>query len=234
MRKRSGFIIGALFVIIFMVAAQPVFAETVYRVGFDQSPEKRFSIKAMEKMAEYVKEKTNGEYVLRLFPGGQLGPAREQFQQMKMGTLDFGLHTNNSPTLVKEGQNLQRHRSALRFFVPTGEYKKFLKSPLAEKMAGWLEEGGVKVIGYTGYRPPRALTTSQHTRPCSGRHERIENSCPRNEGSSCVFPGMRCESYPHAFYRAVYGAENRRSGSGRITASISSNRTASMRSKSTT
>ena len=158
MRKRSGFIIGVLFIIIFMFTAQPAFAKTIYRVGFEVSG-KSIQFKAMEKMAEYVLEKTNGEYELRLFPGGQLGPAREQFQQMKMGALDFGLHTNNSPTLVTEGQNFNA-TAAPYVFRSTDEYKKFLKSPLAEEMSGWLEEGGVKVIGYTGYRPPRALTTT--------------------------------------------------------------------------
>lgn len=159
MKKKTSLTISIFVVLVaFAVIAQPVTAKTVLRVGFLISG-KSIQFKAMEKMAAYVKEKTNGEYELRLFPGGQLGPGREQFQQMKMGTLDFGLHTNNSPTYLTEGQNYNA-TAAPYVFRSAEEYRKFLQSPLAIEMAGWLEKGGTKVVGYTGYRPPRALTTT--------------------------------------------------------------------------
>ena len=159
MKKRNGLIFSLVVIAVVLAFAwQPAFAEQVYRVGLEVSG-KSIPFKAAEKLAAYVKEKTNGEYVLRLFPGGQLGPAREQFQQMKMGTLDFALHTNNSPTLVKEGKNFNATASPY-VFRSAEEYRKFLKSPLAKEMDSWLEKGGITVVAYTGYRPPRALTTT--------------------------------------------------------------------------
>ncbi len=158
MKKRTDLILGLALIFAVLFAWQTVGAETVLRVGMEVSG-KSIPFQAAEKLAAYVKEKTNGEYVLRLFPGGQLGPAREQFQQMKMGTLDLALHTNNSPTLVKEGMNFNA-TAAPYVFRSAEEYRKFLKSPLAKEMDSWLEKGGITVVGYTGYRPPRALTTT--------------------------------------------------------------------------
>lgn len=157
MMKRS--VIGVLMgIVVLSFAWQTAYAGKEFRVGFEVSG-KSIPFKAAEKLAEYVKEKSNGEYTLRLFPGGQLGPAREQLQQLKMGTLELAIHTNNSPTLLKEGKNF--NATAAPYVFRSGEeYQKFLKSPLAEEMFGWLEKGGVKVVGYTGDRPPRALTTT--------------------------------------------------------------------------
>jgi len=158
MKKRTGLIFSLALILVAVFAWQTACAEQVLRVGMLVSG-KSIPFQAAEKLAAYVKAKTNGEYVLRLFPGGQLGPAREQFQQMKMGTLDLGFHTNNSPTLVKEGKNFNATASPY-VFRSADEYRKFLKSPLAEEMSSWLEKGGIKVVGYAGYRPPRALTTT--------------------------------------------------------------------------
>ena len=84
--------------------AQSLGAAEVLKVA-TAFPQKAFAYKGLEKLAEHVKTKTNGEYELQLFPGGQLGIDREMFQQMKMGTLHFAMLTNASPVALKEGKN---------------------------------------------------------------------------------------------------------------------------------
>jgi tripartite ATP-independent transporter DctP family solute receptor len=156
MQGKSGWILSVLLVV--AVWCPPVFGETVLRMGIETSS-KSIPYFSMEKFAEYVKEKTNGAYIVRLFPGGQLGPAREMMQQLKMGTLDLHHATNNSPTLMKEGKNFNA-TAAPYVFRTDEEYQKFLKTPLALEMDSRLEAGGAKVLGFVGNRPPRALTTT--------------------------------------------------------------------------
>lgn len=136
----------------------PALGQTILKMG-SQFPPKSIPILAMEKFAEYVKEKTNGKYTVRIFPGGQLGPDREMQQSLKLGTLELLHATNNAPTLMKEGKNFEA-TAAPYVFRTQEEYRKFLQTPLHHEMATALEAGGVKLVGYVGDRPPRALTTT--------------------------------------------------------------------------
>ena len=147
-------------VVVVMIALSwsPSFAETVLRLASESSTGS-IPYQALEKLAEYVKQKTNGEYSIRIFPGGQLGPVRDAMQQLKMLTLDLVGATNNSPTVMKEGKNFNA-TAAPFVFHDMDEYRKFLETPLAKEMDGALEKGGVKVVAYMGDRPPRALTTT--------------------------------------------------------------------------
>lgn len=137
----------------------PAAAETVLRLA-SESATGAISFQALEKLAEYVKQKTKGEYSIRIYPAGQLGPVRETMQQLKMGTLDLSGATNNTPTVMKEGKNFNA-TAAPYVFRSQEEYRKFLNSPLAHEMDAALEKGGVKVIAYVGDRDPRALTTAK-------------------------------------------------------------------------
>jgi tripartite ATP-independent transporter DctP family solute receptor len=156
-RNSKGWWVVLAFLLV-AVWSSPTFGQTALRMGIETSS-KSIPYAAMEKFAEYVKEKTKGAYIVKLFPGGQLGPAREMMQQLKMGTLDLHHATNNSPTLMKEGKNFNA-TAAPYVFRSDEEYQKFLPSPLAQQMDSSLEAGGVKVVGFVGNRPPRALTTT--------------------------------------------------------------------------
>jgi len=148
----------ALTVLLAVFWNSPGFGQTVLKMGSQFAP-KSISVLAMEKFAEYVKEKTNGKYTVRIFAGGQLGPDREMQQSLKMGTLDLLHATNNAPTLMKEGKNFEA-TAAPDVFRTQEEYRKFLETPLHHEMAVALEAGGVRLVGYVGDRPPRALTTT--------------------------------------------------------------------------
>jgi TRAP-type transport system periplasmic protein len=136
----------------------PVAAQTVLRMG-TQYPVKSTAVIAMNKFADYVKEKTDGKYIVRVFPDGQLGPDREMQQSLKLGTLELLHATNNAPTLMREGRNFEA-TAAPYVFRSQEEYRKFLQTPLHHEMESALEAGGSFLIGYAGDRPPRALTTT--------------------------------------------------------------------------
>jgi tripartite ATP-independent transporter DctP family solute receptor len=136
----------------------PAAAQTVLRMG-TQYPVKSTAVIAMNKFADYVKEKTDGKYIIRVFPDGQLGPDREMQQALKLGTLELLHATNNAPTLMREGKNFEA-TAAPYVFRTQEEYRKFLKTPLHREMEVALEAGGSTLVGYAGDRPPRALTTT--------------------------------------------------------------------------
>jgi tripartite ATP-independent transporter DctP family solute receptor len=62
-------------------------APKVMRVGTIQSTEHPYQ-KALEKFKELVKQKTNGEIEVRIFPMAQLGSGPTQIQSVKLGTLE--------------------------------------------------------------------------------------------------------------------------------------------------
>ena len=136
----------------------PAAAQTVLKLG-TQYGVKSPGVIAMQKFADYVKEKTDGKYIVRMFPDGQLGPDREMQQALKMGTLDLLHATNNAPTLMKEGRNFEA-TAAPYVFRTQEEYHRFLQTPLHHEMAAALDAGGSHLVGYAGDRPPRALTTT--------------------------------------------------------------------------
>jgi TRAP-type transport system periplasmic protein len=153
----------AMFVVLTLLSvsiwSSPIFGQTILRMGMQSAPAS-ISHGTGEKISEYVKVKTNGAYIVRLFPAGQLGPDREMLQQLKMATLDLVQATSNSPALMKEGKNFEA-TAAPYVFLSGGEYQRFLKTSLSLEMNSSLEKGGVKVVGYVGDRPPRALTTTK-------------------------------------------------------------------------
>lgn len=156
MKSKGWLVILVLLLVVFWNS--PAAGQTILRMGTQFAP-KSISTLAMEKFADYVKEKTDGKYTVRIFPGGQLGPDREMQQSLKLGTLELLHATNNAPTLMKEGKNFEA-TAAPYVFRTQEEYHKFLQTPLHHEMAAGLEAGGSKLVGYVGDRPPRALTTT--------------------------------------------------------------------------
>lgn len=159
MKKRYS-VVAMVFVVMLAsgIVSNLASAETVLRLGTDFA-EKHWAGQAAGKFAEYVKEKTNGEYSIRLFPGAQLGSAKAMFAEAKLGSLDLILATNNSPCEWKEGRNFNATASPFRFRT-NEEMAKFFMSPLAQEMYDQFAKGGIRLIGYFGNRSPRALTTS--------------------------------------------------------------------------
>jgi tripartite ATP-independent transporter DctP family solute receptor len=158
--KNGRLFVAAVFTVMMVFGAwNAASAETVLRLGSEFAA-KSWSGQAAEKFAEYVKEKTKGEYSIQLFLGGQLGPAKATFGEMKMGSLAFVLGTNNTPCEWKEGKNFNATAAPFRYRT-NEEMTKFFHSPLGKEMYDDFAKGGIRYIGYFGDRSARALTTTK-------------------------------------------------------------------------
>jgi tripartite ATP-independent transporter DctP family solute receptor len=88
MMKRM--IVAMLMVSVFLcvtLAGKAEAAPKVMRVGHIQSTDHPYQ-KGLEKFRELVKQKTNGEIEVRIFPMAQLGSGPTQIQSVKLGTLE--------------------------------------------------------------------------------------------------------------------------------------------------
>ena len=112
------------------------------------------------KFAEHVKKETNGDFEIEIFPSMQLGNDKEMYQMLKMGTLDLLDGTNNTPGYTEEGKNFNA-TGAPYCFRDESEWAKFIKTPTFDYMQKQLQTKGVKWLGYSGTRSPRALTTTK-------------------------------------------------------------------------
>ena len=156
MKKITTVIMSAAFAATSMLSTATM-ADTL-RMGLLVS-NKSLAFRAAEKFAEHVKEATDGEHTVELFPAQQLGSGREMMQMLKLGTLDFYQGTATQPTFFDEGRNFNA-LAAPYVFQNQDEFLKFLDSPLFDEMAGQFAEGGAEIVGYMGSRSPRAITTA--------------------------------------------------------------------------
>ena len=67
-------------------------AETTLQFGTTVNEQDSFQV-AAEKFAELVNERTNGEYVIEIYPNGTLGGEADMLESMSMGMLDMGIIT---------------------------------------------------------------------------------------------------------------------------------------------
>lgn len=72
-------------------------AQIVFKAGQESDPTNSYGT-GLEKLAELVKEKTNGRYKLDVYHSGQLGTERELIEGVKMGTVDIAAVTSSPMT----------------------------------------------------------------------------------------------------------------------------------------
>ncbi|CAK7016797.1 MAG: Solute-binding protein [Desulfovibrio sp.] len=78
-------------VVSFMTSA--AFAAKTLKLGHTVNEQDSFQVAAL-KFAELVKERTNGAYVVEIYPNAALGDERTMLEGMQMGTMDMGLITS--------------------------------------------------------------------------------------------------------------------------------------------
>ena len=124
--KRLYGILVVLLVVLSFSAAQGEAARTL-KLGHGL-PTSHPLHKGAEKFAELVKERTNGEVTVDLFPALQLGSVREMFEDLSLGTLDIAIITTDTPAflglkywrLLESGYMYQSYEHALYWvdFLP--------------------------------------------------------------------------------------------------------------------
>jgi len=127
-----------------LLLAPSVYAKTL-KLGHAMSLESA-AHKGMVILAEKVKEKSNGDLKIKIFPNGQLGSERDQAEQVVTGAIDMakingGLAESFEPTFKV---------NALPFlFRDVPHMRKFMQSDVAEEMLG--SSKGKGFIGLTFY-----------------------------------------------------------------------------------
>ncbi|WP_210725966.1 TRAP transporter substrate-binding protein [Modicisalibacter radicis] len=71
-------------------------AETQIKFGFEMFKGDNPEYNAVSRFKEYVESKSNGEISVRLFPGGQLGTAREMTEMVQQGSLEMSLPSDGA------------------------------------------------------------------------------------------------------------------------------------------
>lgn len=128
--------------------SMPAFAQTVLRVGLGQAANDPQTI-IFQEVADKVKQRTNGEVVLRIFPSGQLGSERDMQEQVKLGapiitTVDSGYFTNYS---TKDVGVL-----SATFAISSYEgVQKVLASDLAKTWLSKAESNNIKILSFNWY-----------------------------------------------------------------------------------
>lgn len=101
---------------------------------------------AAQHFADTLKERSNGDLTVAIFPGGQLGNEPEMFQQLQGGLLDMGFMTGALTSL--------REPSIQGWFTPflfenVEQAAAAAKTPAAKQMLDNLEQIGLKGLGYS-------------------------------------------------------------------------------------
>lgn len=121
-----------------------VYSKTVLRLAENQ-PESNPVTVAMYRFADLVKEYTNGEVIVQVFPGAQLGQEPETIEQAQAGIID--LTRVNSVGLA----NVSRSMGAftLPYVFASWEHKyKVLDGDIGKEVLADLEKNGLVGFGY--------------------------------------------------------------------------------------
>lgn len=92
--KRMFFVVVALVLVTGLVYGNPLEAKVLRAASV--LPENNPSVVALFKFAEIVKERTNGELDVQVFPSSQLGGLRDTMEGCKLGLIDI-TYTNAGP-----------------------------------------------------------------------------------------------------------------------------------------
>ena len=132
------------------IAAVSASAETILQFGTTVNEQDSFQV-AAEKFAELVKERTNGEYIIEIYPNGTLGGEADMLEQMSMGMLDMGIITAG-PFV-----NYSAMMGVLDMpflFASNEEAYKILDGDIGKELLDTLEDANLKGLAYAerGFR----------------------------------------------------------------------------------
>ena len=184
-----------------MCATLPAYAfaaPTVIKLGTTVNEQDSFQIAAL-KFAELVKQRTNGAYIIEIYPNGALGDERIMLEGMQMGTLDMGIITSGPfVNFVPEFGVLD-----LPFLFASNEQAhKILDGPIGQGILAKLDDTGIKGLAYAE-RGFRNLTNS--VRPVNNAAEikGLKVRVMENEVYTSTFKALGVNAVPMAWAEAL-------------------------------
>ena len=115
--------------------------------------------KAMQIMADKVKEKTGGSITIEVFPASQLGDATTQIEAVGMGSQDMFVDAGGFISTFVPDKNSE---SMFFLFDSEAHYRAFLASDVTRQIEQeFLDQTGVKVIANNWVRVPRCMASKK-------------------------------------------------------------------------
>ena len=138
------------FVLVLASACVAFAAPTVLKLGTTVNEQDSFQV-AAEKFRDLVKQRTNGEYVIEIYPNGSLGGESDMLDSMTMDMLDMGIITSG-PFV-----NFSAMMGVLDMpflFANNEEAYKVLDGEIGRELLDTLEPAGLKGLAYAerGFR----------------------------------------------------------------------------------
>jgi tripartite ATP-independent transporter DctP family solute receptor len=155
--RRSVFMVVSVLFLCAVIVPQ-VQGQTVFKMAFVAPPPVWGPV--AEKYAQIVAQKTNNQFEVKIFGGGQLGTLPQNFAGIKTGQIDMMLNDIGTLSLSKGGKDFNILMAPYAF-RDQDHLRKFLQSSLFKEMIAKTEkEGGFKFVGYVGDRAPKQISTS--------------------------------------------------------------------------
>ena len=150
MKKTSKMIMMVLVVMMFLCISVSASAETVLQFGTTVNEQDSFQV-AAEKFAELVKERTDGAYVIEIYPNGTLGGEADMLESMSMGMLDMGIITAGP---FVNYSSMMGVLDMPFLFANNEEAYKILDGEIGHELLDTLEDAGLKGLAYAerGFR----------------------------------------------------------------------------------
>ncbi len=131
-------------------AAEAPADATVLQLGTTVNEQDSFQI-AAEKFAELVEERTNGAYVIEIYPNGTLGGERDMLESMQMDTLDMAIVTSGPFINFSDAMGVL---DMPYLFGSNEEAYAVLDGEIGRELLDTLEDSGLKGLAYAerGFR----------------------------------------------------------------------------------
>lgn len=178
--------------------AETAVEPTVFKFGTTVNEQDSFQV-AAEKFAELVEERTEGAYVIEIYPNGALGDERTMLESMQMGTLDMGIITSG-PFV-----NFTPEMGALDLpflFASNEEAYKILDGDIGKELLIKLEASKLKGLAYAE-RGFRNLTNSKKAVASAGDIKNLKVRVMQNEVYIATFNTLGVNAVPMAWPEAL-------------------------------
>ena len=148
MKKMTKLLAMVMAVMMCLCAAAS--AETVLQLGTTVNEQDSFQV-AAEKFRDLVAERTDGEYVIEIYPNGTLGGEAEMLDDMSMGLLDMGIITSGPFVNFSEMMGVL---DMPFLFANNDEAYAILDGEIGRELLDTLESANLKGLAYAerGFR----------------------------------------------------------------------------------
>lgn len=148
MKRKAFTIFGMLLALTLALAlvlpGQAMAKKKVFKLGHPMGPQSAEGM-GVDRFAELVKQKSNGELEVQVFHSSQLGKTLEMVEGVMMGSIDL---TMEDITLYDKHLPVVRIMGMLYYFKDRAQMHKFLASEIWQKeFVKPVEKLGIKVIG---------------------------------------------------------------------------------------